>query len=161
MERITRTLRSGHEIHIRPMEERDTPGAEALEAEAFSQPWTRKDFLDALGSEDALYIVAEREGNLVGCCGVWNACGDGNIMNVSVKKEERGQGIGGLLLRTLMSWGEEMGITAYTLEVRVSSAVAVRLYESLGFERAGIRPKFYKKPEEDALILWKKQESHG
>jgi ribosomal-protein-alanine N-acetyltransferase len=46
-------------------------------------------------------------------------------------------------------------VTAYTLEVRVSNAAAIHLYEKLGFESVGIRPNFYTKPKEDALIMWK------
>lgn len=161
MERVSRILGNGQQICIRPMEKKDAEAAAALEAEAFSQPWSRQDFQDAIGKQETLYVAAEQNGTLIGCCGVWNACGDGYIGNVSVKKEMRGQGIGRLLLQTLMLWGNELGITAYTLEVRVSNMAAIRLYEALGFERAGIRPGFYQKPLEDALILWKKQEDHG
>ena len=52
---------------------------------------------------------------------------------------------------------KKIGIVNYTLEVRVSNAPAIRLYESLGFESAGIRPGFYDKPKEDAMIMWKRQ----
>ena len=54
-----------------------------------------------------------------------------------------------------MNLGRRMGIRNYTLEVRVSNAGAIALYKKLGFESAGIRPGFYEKPKEDALIMWK------
>ena len=43
----------------------------------------------------------------------------------------------------------------YTLEVRVSNADAIRLYERLGFERRGIRRGYYTDNREDALIMWR------
>ncbi len=60
------------------------------------------------------------------------------------------------LLRYLMEKGDRAGLTAYTLEVRVSNAAAIGLYEKLGFVSEGIRPDFYEKPTEDAVIMWKR-----
>ena len=48
------------------------------------------------------------------------------------------------------------GMGDCTLEVRVSNTPAIRLYESLGFRGEGVRPDFYEKPREDALIMWKR-----
>lgn len=155
-ERTYEMAGDGRNILIRPMKEEDAAAVAMLEAAVFSQPWSRQDFLDVLKKEDTLYIVAADGERIVGCCGVWNIGGEGNISNVLVEESQRHQGIGRLLLQTLLTWGEEQGITAYTLEVRVSNAPAIHLYESLGFERAGVRPHFYKKPEEDALIMWKR-----
>lgn len=99
-------------------------------------------------------MVAAKEDKIIGCAGVTNACGDGDINNVTVAEAYRGQGIGRLMLSALIKWGREIGIENYTLEVRVSNAPAVRLYESLGFTSAGIRPRFYERPVEDAMIMW-------
>ena len=63
----------------------------------------------------------------------------------------------GLLLRDYCLYVvAESGITAYTLEVRVSNAPAIRLYEKFGFVSEGIRPGFYEKPTEDAMIMWRR-----
>lgn len=51
----------------------------------------------------------------------------------------------------------DRGITSLTLEVRSSNEAALRLYESLGFIREGIRKDFYSKPKEDAVIMWLKR----
>ena len=82
--------------------------------------------------------------------------GEGNITNVVVTPEARNQGIGTGMLRYLMEEGSREGLTAFTLEVRVSNAAAIHVYEKLGFVSEGIRPGFYEKPTEDAMIFWKR-----
>ena len=49
------------------------------------------------------------------------------------------------------------GIEAFTLEVRATNMPAIKLYEKLGFTKAGIRKNFYENPKEDAIIMWKNQ----
>ncbi len=56
----------------------------------------------------------------------------------------------------LMEEGDREGVTAYTLEVRVSNEAAIQMYRKLGFVSEGIRPGFYEKPVEDAMIMWKR-----
>ena len=145
------------EILVRPMQKEDVPAISKLEEEAFSMPWKPEDFLDMVDREGSLYVTALCDGKVIGCCGVTNACGDGDINNVVVAEDWRGQGVGKKMLETLMEWGKRIGIENYTLEVRVSNTPAIRLYESLGFESAGIRPGFYDRPKEDASIMWKRQ----
>ena len=46
------------------------------------------------------------------------------------------------------------GRRGYTLEVRVSNDVAIKLYERAGFKARGIRRGYYTDNREDALIMW-------
>ena len=84
------------------------------------------------------------------------ALDEGDITNVVVAKESRGKGIGTAMLLFMMEEGKKRGINAYTLEVRVSNAEAIHVYEKLGFVSEGIRKNFYDKPKEDANIMWKR-----
>lgn len=154
-------LINGKTVTVRPMQKEDVPKVSLIEEAAFSMPWSPDDFLDMVERADSLYVVALSEGEPIGCCGVTNACGDGDVNNVVVAEGYRGVGVGKVMLKTLMEWGHVLGIENYTLEVRVSNAAAIRLYESLGFVSAGIRPNFYEKPKEDAMIMWKRQEEDG
>ena len=153
---VRSTLSSAAKIVYRRMKPEDVPAVSRLEQETFSMPWSEKDFLDMVEKEDARYYVAEREGQLLGCCGLLMIAGEGNITNVMVAPWARNQGIGTEMLRHLLSEGSREGMTAYTLEVRVSNAAAIHVYEKLGFVSEGIRPGFYERPEEDAMILWKR-----
>lgn len=139
---------------IRRMEAADAKKVAALEAENFAQPWREADFEKAALDKETLYLVAEQAGKIVGCCGVRNISGDGEITNVSVDKSFRGQGIAEQLMQRLLAEGKAMGITAFTLEVRSGNQAAVCLYEKLGFVTEGVRKNFYRNPVEDALIMW-------
>ena len=143
-------------ITYRRMTPADVPFISKLEQETFSMPWSADSFLEMIGKEDARYYVAERDGQLLGGCGVLMIAGEGNITNVVVAPEARNQGIGTGMLKHLMEEGSRAGLTAYTLEVRVSNAAAIHVYEKLGFVSEGIRPGFYEKPTEDAAIFWKR-----
>ncbi len=143
-------------VVYRKMTAEDVPFISRLEEETFSMPWSADSFLEMIGKEDARYYVAEEDGRLLGGCGVLMIAGEGNITNVAIAPEARNRGIGTALLRHLMAEGNREGLTAYTLEVRVSNAAAIHVYEKLGFVSAGVRPGFYEKPVEDALIFWKR-----
>lgn len=68
----------------------------------------------------------------------------------------RKKGFARLLLRELMQKSAASGVENFTLEVRESNLPAIRLYESLGFVTEGIRKNFYRNPNENALIMWKR-----
>lgn len=143
-------------IEYRRMRAEDVPFISRLEEETFSIPWSAASFLQMIEKEDTAYFVAEEEGQILGGCGLLLIAGEGNITNVVVAPGARRRGVATGLLTYLMSEGDRAGLTAYTLEVRVSNAAAVGLYEKLGFVSEGIRPHFYEKPTEDALIMWKR-----
>ena len=142
---------------IGSLERRDIDQVSALAARCFSTPWSAKAFEELLEDENSLFLVAREDGEVIGGCGVTNILGDGEINNVMVEASRRGRGIATRLLEELLARGCKMGIRQYTLEVRAGNLPALRVYEKLGFVREGIRPGFYEKPREDALILWKRQ----
>ena len=145
-------------VDIHEMRSRDVEAVSALEAKAFSMPWSAKDFAKLVEDNKSLYLVAEADGKIVGCCGVTDICGDGDINNVVVDEAYRGKGIACMMMGELLKRGEEMGIVNFTLEVRVSNAPAIHVYEKLGFVSEGIRPRFYERPIEDAMIMWRRRE---
>lgn len=148
-------------MRIRELTAGDVDAVCRIEEESFSMPWRARDFLEMIEADYAHYYVAEEEGEIVGCCGIRNLAGEGEITNVAVAPGFRGRGIGRKLMEYMLKEASCHGIGDCTLEVRISNTPAVRLYESLGFKREGIRPGFYEKPVEDALIMWKRQAAHG
>ena len=130
-------------VIYRRMTPEDVPVISRLEEETFSMPWSASSFLEMISKEDARYYVAEKDGKILGGCGVLMIAGEGNITNVVIAPEARNQGIGTAMLRHLMAEGDQEGLTAYTLEVRISNVAAIHVYEKLGFESGGIRPGLY------------------
>ena len=149
------------EIKIRELAPADVDAVSRIERETFSMPWSPGDFLEMIEADYAHYYVAEQEGRIVGCCGIRNLAGEGEITNVAVAPGCRRRGIGRALMEHMLGEAPSFGIGDCTLEVRVSNQPAIRLYESLGFRSEGIRPGFYEKPKEDAVIMWKRQAAHG
>lgn len=146
-------------VRIRPMTAEDIDDAALLEKENLGkEAWNGKQLLDALTRDDTFYLVAEKAGRVVGMCGVQNISGDGEVTNVSVARDCRGEGIGYKMLKQLLERGRGIGIKDYTLEVRAGNEHAIRLYERLGFKGEGLRPGFYDEPKEDAAIYWKRLE---
>lgn len=146
-----------NQYSIRKMRESDLEKVTALEAACFSMPWKYKDFEDALTNPDRVYMVAQTEdGQIIGGCMLTNLAGEGSISNVAVYESFRRQKIASSLLEKIMEYGKDKyKMNAFTLEVRSKNTPALRLYERAGFKSEGIRPNFYDKPKDDALILWK------
>lgn len=146
-------------IEIRELREDDIGALAAIEAEAFSMPWSKNDFENLLRHSYCFYLAALADGEIAGCCGYTNLCNEANIDNVVVAEKYRGLGIGQAMLGELIRRGEADQVEAFTLEVRVSNAAAIHIYEKCGFQSEGIRPNFYEKPREDAMIMWRRKES--
>lgn len=144
---------------IRELRDEDVEPLSVIEARSFTMPWSAADFARLIQDRNSQYLVAEVDGRVVGCCGVTNVSGDGEIDNVVVDEAYRNRGIATALLRETLKRGYAMGVEAFTLEVRVSNAPAIHIYEKAGFVSEGIRPRFYDKPKEDALILWKRDKT--
>lgn len=144
------------EITVRQLREEDIPELSRIEGESFSMPWSAEAFRGLLTRPYCTYVVALADGKVAGCCGYTDSFHEATIDNVVVAPEYRNRGIAQIMLKKLMEQGTASGIEAYTLEVRVSNLTAIHIYEKLGFLSQGIRPRFYEKPVEDAVIMWKK-----
>lgn len=94
---------------------------------------------------------------IVAECGVRDIMGEGEITNVAVHPDFRGQGIARQMMKHVLQDSLIKGMTAFTLEVRAGNQPAIALYERFGFRTEGIRQAFYEDPVEDALIMWLRQ----
>lgn len=143
-------------LQIRPLKMEDVPVLACMEEKIFTRPWSEQSFADLLKHDYILCFVAELDETLVGCAGLTMLDNEGNIDKVMVREDFRGRGVAYQMLGCLMDEAGKRGITEFTLEVRVGNRPAIHLYERLGFVSEGVRPKFYDKPTEDALIMWRR-----
>ena len=146
------------EIEIRELQSQDIEELAKIESESFSMPWSKKAFENLLSQPYCFYLVALADGEVAGSCGYTDSFHEANIDNVVVAEKYRNLGIGQALLRELIARGEAAKVEAFTLEVRVSNAAAIHIYEKFGFKSEGIRPRFYEKPTEDAMIMWRRKD---
>lgn len=146
------------QVMYRWMEKMDVEAVADIEAECFSEPWSRKQIAEAMERPEYLYAVAEKEGNVVGYCAILQVAGEGQITNVAVTGKCRGLHIGRELVKRAISFSRKKGNQEFTLEVRKGNEAAIALYHSLGFTEDGIRKDFYRKPVEDALLMRLKAE---
>lgn len=135
----------------------DLDGVLAVEAESFSNPWTRQMYAWELQNRSVchIYVVRTAEEPVIGFCAFWLVLDEIHINNVAIRPAFRGRGIGTALLRRVLTEARRLGATRATLEVRASNTGARRLYERMGFYVAATRPNYYSSPVEDALILWR------
>ena len=81
---------------------------------------------------------------------------EGEITNVAVMENRRRAGYAKALLGAMQQWAPAHGITRIILEVRAGNQGAIRLYETFGFKKIGVRKNFYQFPRENADIMeWK------
>lgn len=140
-------------ITITGMEISHVEAVAAIEDATFSEPWSAKAFSDAVLSNDYIYIVALDNDKVVGYAGCVMSMGEADITNIAVHKEYRRMGIGNELLTRLVKQMKNYGIEKVFLEVRESNNSARMLYNSNGFVEIGMRKNFYRKPDENAILM--------
>lgn len=138
---------------IRKMTKADIPFVLDIEKQSFSMPWSKKGFEDAFRNTDNILLVAELDGRICGYACTYVFYEEGELTNIAVSPEARGQGIAGAILKVLKDMALAQEVKSIVLEVRVSNSSARHLYESMGFVELGIRKNFYEQPVEDAVIM--------
>ncbi len=132
---------------------------EEIERLSYPTPWSRSMFAGELAKPSSICLGAfegdVEDGKLCGFLVVSRYVDAWHVMNIAVDPEQRGRGIGTMLLERLFELTADDARRGYTLEVRVSNGTAISLYERLGFESRGIRRGYYTDNREDALIMWK------
>jgi ribosomal-protein-alanine N-acetyltransferase len=142
------------DIRVRPATETDLAAVCAVEVESFPRPWSPGTFARLLERSDAeLWVASGGEGSVVGHVVFWVAGDEGEVANIAVSPARRGAGLGGRLLDRALERMMDRRVAEVFLEVRASNRAAQRLYESRGFSRVGLRPGYYDRPREDAVIM--------
>ncbi|GAA0180957.1 GNAT family N-acetyltransferase [Clostridium sediminicola] len=103
-----------------------------------------EDFIEnVLKKENALFIIAEVNGKIVGNLNFSGGPRERNAhvgeFGVSILKEYWGNGIGEELIKYLIRWSENTGIIRkINLRVRTDNTRGINLYKKLGFSKEGI-----------------------
>jgi ribosomal-protein-alanine N-acetyltransferase len=90
---------------------------------------------------------------IIGFVGFWIMADEAHVTAIAVRESHRRQGIGELMMATVLDMAADLGARICTLEVRVSNAGAQQLYSKYGFARVGMRRAYYTDNREDAMIM--------
>ena len=137
-----------HYIVVCDEEERvEQPEMKAVPQKGFSGLVSRlrRFFSNELPSSGRQYIF--------GFAGFWIMAEEAHITNIAVWEKYHHQGIGELLLISLIDLATELDARFITLEVRASNTAAQSLYSKYGFTQAGMRRGYYTDNREDGVLM--------
>lgn len=143
-------------VRIAPLRRRDFARCAELEKMLFAadDPWSENAFQAELDSGH-FYVGAYADGgDLVGYAGMSLAGRppEANVHTIGVDPDWQGNGIGKILLRALLARADQEAAAVF-LEVRTDNEVAIRLYTAHGFERIGLRRRYYQPSGADAYTM--------
>lgn len=144
-------------INLCSMNESHIDGVLEISNLSFHMPWSRESIENELKNNLAHYVIAQDEnGKVIGYGGIWIVVDEGDITNIAVHPDYRGQHIGSMILKEMIRVCAHKNVTAMTLEVRKSNIAAQNLYKKFGFIAEAVRPKYYEDNDEDAILMWKR-----
>ena len=150
------------------MRETDVEEVLRLERAAYLFPWSEGIFRDCL-RVGYLCRVLEVSDGVGGYAIMSMGAGEAHILNLCVRADLRGHGVGRRLLGWLLRRAAAADQDWAFLEVRPSNRPAILLYQSVGFEPVGLRRGYYQAVggREDALVYrldlrpWREPRSGG
>lgn len=144
---------------LRAMTLGDVPAVLAIENASYPTPRRSSFFEHELtDSPFAAYQVLVRHDapgaeTVLGHAGYWLLTDHAHVVTITVRPEDRGRGLGELLLLNLLSLVCQAAASRVTLEVRAGNLPAQNLYSKCRFVVMGRRRNYYHDTHEDALVM--------
>ena len=142
------------QVEISLAKEDDIPDIAKIEIASFSTPWSENAIRESMNSGTLFYVI-RKHNDIAGYMGLSKIVGEGYVTNIAVLPQYKRQGIGKKLLEYVIKDSCDE-LEFISLEVRESNNAAISLYQNFGFEKVGLRKRFYTNPLEDAIIMTKK-----
>jgi ribosomal-protein-alanine N-acetyltransferase len=143
------------EARFQPLTLADLDTVLDVEKRAYSHPWTRGNFTDAMASGYQAQLLMADE-HLLGYFVAMMGVDEVHLLNITVAPEFQGQGWARMLLEALALWARGQGAQWLWLEVRMSNLRAQSIYLAQGFRRVGERKRYYPAAageREDAVVM--------
>lgn len=135
------------------MTESDIDVIARLETEIFPDPWPRRSFVDILEQPDWKGLIVEYDGEMIAYACILLSAGEMHLANIAVVAAHRRKSVASRLLNRILEIAGEHSCSMILLEVRVSNQGARAFYEREGFTGLYTRPRYYRRPLEDALVM--------
>ncbi|MDQ3023570.1 MAG: ribosomal protein S18-alanine N-acetyltransferase [bacterium] len=139
-----------------PMRMGDLDQVMEIENYSFPTPWRRHMYESDLKTNrgSRFYVLRDPMTNEIGSyCGTWFIYDEAHVGTIATRRENRGDRLAEQLLAYTAMQAENEGLRYMILEVRITNAAAIQLYERLGFLRVGIRRGYYTDTGEDAILM--------
>ncbi|WP_353236440.1 ribosomal protein S18-alanine N-acetyltransferase [Diaphorobacter ruginosibacter] len=127
----------------------------AVENAAYSHPWTRGNFIDALYAGYQIQLLMH-EDTLIGYFVAMPGVEEVHLLNITVAPAYQQQGWAKVLLDSLALWSRGKNALWLWLEVRKSNQRAQHVYAQYGFQSVGQRKRYYPAENgerEDAIVM--------
>ncbi|WP_129656395.1 ribosomal protein S18-alanine N-acetyltransferase [Rothia halotolerans] len=140
----------------RPLELADLEAVHRFELRLFpADAWPLEMFLAEVRHPTRRYtVVLDEAGVVVGYAGMMAVAETGDVQTIAVDPGHEGRGLGRWLMERMHRQAREAGAGTMMLEVRADNPRAAGLYESLGYARIHLRPRYYQDGV-DAVIMSK------
>jgi len=141
-------------VMIRKMTLDDIEQVIAIDRVSFSLPWPERSFRFELTDNPASRCwVAEVDGKIAGMIVVWLIVDEVHVATIATHPDFRRQGIAKNLLSHALQHLSMEGAQSSFLEVRASNLVAQEMYRKFGYEESGVRRRYYRDNDEDAILM--------
>ena len=140
-------------VHIRWMIRRDMPEVLAAEEASFEFPWSEDDFIRCLRQRNCIGMVAEQQERVVGFMIYELHKNRLHILNFAVHPDFCRRGVGGQMVRKLVSKLSPQRRSRIMLEVRETNLAAQLFFKQLGFRAISLLREFYEDTPEDAYLM--------
>lgn len=137
------------------LNEKDFKQAAKIAQNALGENNAEAVFLKEKENKISAYFAAKEGGELLGYCGVWNICGEAEIISIAVKENYRRKGVATGLFAEAEKFLKKENVRLINLEVRESNLAAQKLYKKLGFLPVSERKRYYE-GKETAVLMTKR-----
>jgi ribosomal-protein-alanine N-acetyltransferase len=141
----------------------EVPAIVALDQICLGGLWTKEGYLREIESDQSTLIGLQmldlefnEQPQMIGMACLWSIVEEAHITLLGIHPDHRQQGLGQLLLLTLLKDAIARQLEWATLEVNQHNLAAINLYQKYGFQVAGSRKNYYQPAGDDALVLWLK-----
>jgi [ribosomal protein S18]-alanine N-acetyltransferase len=151
------------QIAIKLLTAAEVPEIVELDQICLGGLWQAAAYLREIESDKSTLIILclkqselRQQPQVIGMGCLWSIVDEAHLTLLGVHPDYRHQGLGQLLLFTLLEDAIARRLEWATLEVNEHNLAAINLYQKYGFQIAGSRKNYYQPAGDHALILWLK-----
>lgn len=149
-------MRKSAKIFLRQFRLSDLPEILKIEQEIFPEdPWSEKNFRFCHKRYPDGFVVAVHGDKIAGFAAGWISGKRGGIGDIAVVENQRGEGIGKLLMNYVLEWLKQKKCHLCRIEVKIENPEAITFFQKRGFKKIKRLPKFYPSGK-DAFLMTKR-----